>query len=150
MIFIETPQQLQDSIQSIYELGTLSVDTETQGLDPFTSTLLLVQIGNDKEQFLIDARIVNLTPLKPLLEDKSIIKILASAVFDYKFLRRQDIIMENMIDVLNNERILEAGRVRFHTKGYFSLEGLTKRYLDINLDKDVTESFLSQYLNNFV
>ncbi len=141
MILIETSQQLQDSIQSIYELGTLSVDSETQGLDPFTSTLLLVQIGNDKEQFLIDARIVNLTPLKPLLEDKSIIKILASAVFDYKFLRRQDIIMENMIDVLNNERILEAGRVRFHTKGYFSLEGLTKRYLDISLDKAVTESF---------
>lgn len=142
MIFIETTQQLQDSIQDIYELGTLAVDSETQGLDPFTSQLLLVQIGNESEQFLIDTRTTSLEPIKPLLEDKSIIKILANAVFDYKFFRQHDIIMENMIDVLNNERILEAGRVSFHTKGYFALEGLAKRYLNITLDKDVRDSFI--------
>jgi len=142
MKFIETTQQLQDSIQSIYELGILAIDSETQGLDPFSSQLLLVQIGNEQEQILIDARVTSLEPLKSLLEDKSILKILANAVFDYKFFRQQDIIMENMIDVLNNERILEAGRVSFHTKGYFALEGLAKRYLNVTLDKDVRDSFI--------
>lgn len=142
MIFIENTQILHDNLQNIADLKVLGFDLETTGLDPFTDELLLVQLGNEKEQYIIDARKCDISVLKGILEDQTIQKITANGTFEYKWMRRcGNIEPEPLIDVLNAERILKTGIVHFKTQKYFALEGLSDRYLNMKLKKEVRDSF---------
>ena len=50
--------------------------------------MIMFQIGDEENQFIIDTRHVSIAPLKYVLEDKNIIKIFHNAKFDYKFIKR--------------------------------------------------------------
>ena len=64
---------------------TLSIDTETTGLDYTTDSVIMLQIGTETDQFVIDVRNVNIKPLEYILVNKP--KILHNAKFDYLFLQ---------------------------------------------------------------
>ena len=139
------------SLSDSYKLGTiqdvvdycstktvLGVDTETEGFDFTCKKMIMFQIGDEDNQFVIDTRFVSIEPLRNILENKDIIKIFHNAKFDYKFIKRwANIECEGIYCSFLVERILSCGR---HI-GY-GLKDLCKRYLNVELNKEVRNQFI--------
>jgi len=117
--------------------GKIGVDTETTGFDYINGRIIMLQIGNETDQFVIDARNVDILPLKPILESKSILKYLQNVKFDYKFLRSAGITLENVVDTMLQEQILLNGK---QWEG-FGLDDLVIKYMKIALDKSTRAEF---------
>lgn len=109
----------------------LSLDVESDGLDPHTLKLLLVQVGIPGKAFVFDAKL-DLTSLKLLLEDTKILKLVQNGKFDYSALKVvKGIEIHNMFDTMLTERLLTVGMEREN-----SLLDLANKYIGIQLDKD--------------
>jgi len=117
----------------------LGVDTETEGFDFTTKKMIMFQIGDENQQFVIDTRRVSIEPLRNILQNKNILKIFHNAKFDYKFIKKwSDIICEGIYDTYLVERVLNCGKQNY---GY-GLKDVCKRYLDVDLDKEVRSKFI--------
>ena len=139
------------SLSDSYKLGTiqdvvdycstktvLGVDTETEGFDFTCKKMIMFQIGDEDQQFVIDTRFVSIEPLRHILESKKIIKIFHNAKFDYKFIKKwSNIECEGVYCSFLVERILSCGR---HI-GY-GLKDLCKRYLNVELNKEIRNQFI--------
>ncbi len=129
--------RLQDAINVLRKEPILAVDTETNGLDPYESRLLLVQVASPEKCYIVDATKVNLSPLKQILERDSILKILQNAKFDYEMLKQQaGIELENVYDTFLAERLLTAG-----LGVQVNLAALVQKYLGEKMDKAVRKTF---------
>ena len=116
----------------------LGVDTETEGLDFTCKKMIMLQIGDEDTQFVIDTRYVNIDALKPILESRDIIKIFHNAKFDYKFIKKwSGITCECIYDTFLTEIVISCGK----SSGY-GLKDLCKRYLNVELNKDVRNQFI--------
>lgn len=136
--FITESQDLLKALPEIDQMPIITVDTETTGLDPYESDVLLLQVGNPLKQFIIDCRKTPVEPLRPLLEGSKP-KILHNAKFDYKMIRHHfKIEMENMVDTMLVEQVLMNGKV----KSGFGLKDLAPKYLGIEVDKTEQKSFI--------
>ena len=113
----------------------IAVDTETQGRDCHSKKILSLQIGDDINQWVIDCRTVNILRFKELLESKTC--IFHNAKFDYKFLKHAGIVVESIYDTMLAECVIYCGYEKF---GY-SLKDVTKRYLNVDLDKTTRGEF---------
>lgn len=142
-IFIDSQDKFEKYLPEILGFKKVSLDLETTGLDYFSDSILLLQLGTLEIQYIIDVRYVNIMPLKSWLENKDIIKVVVNGVFDYIFLRTLGIQCEGFVDCYLHELILNAGLVDYKTKGYFSLEGMALRYLGIKLDKETRTEFIN-------
>lgn len=142
MIFIESQSKLERYLNEIGDLKYYALDTETTGLCPFRNRLQLVQIGTLEQQYIIDARKVNIQPLKPILENNKVQKYGANLAFDYKFFKRQGIIIENLRDIMIAEQVLKVGKLRLKVPGNYTMEGIARRRLGIELNKTIRQSFI--------
>ena len=127
---------VEESFNIINNLGNIrGLDTETTGLNPHQKELLTVQIGNKGNQVVIDCTTIDISLYKDILEDKSIVYILANAKFDIQFFFKHNIILSNVWDVMLAEQILNLGYPRdsFHA----DLKTLEYKYLGIHMDKSV-------------
>ena len=113
----------------------IAVDTETTGKDWNIKKIICLQIGDDKNQFVIDTRVVDILLFKNLLESTT--SILHNAKFDYKFLKASGIILNKTYDTMLVEAVLYCGYLKY---GY-SLANLCERYLNITLDKSTRGEF---------
>mgnify|MGYP003665285007 FL=1 len=139
------------SLSNSYKLGTiqdvvdycatktvLGVDTETEGFDFTCKKMIMFQIGDENQQFVIDTRFVSIEPLRDILESKDIVKIFHNAKFDYKFIKKwANIDTEGIYCTFLVERIISCGQ---HL-GY-GLKDLCKRYLNVELNKEVRSQFI--------
>jgi len=138
-------QHNQVSKEDIFQYCTtkkfLGVDTETEGLDFLTKKVVMFQIGDNENQFVIDTRDTDIEFLRPILEDRGITKIFHNVKFDYKFIKKwYDITCENVYDTMLGERVLTCGKdVK---PGHHSLEQVCRRRLDIQLDKATRNKFI--------
>lgn len=104
--------------------GTYREDVYKPGLDPRVSRILMVQVGTLEKRFVIDARVVDVSPLLPMLESESVIKVGANLAFESLHFRHNfGINIRNLYDVLLVDRVLTNG---LYTS--YSLEALLKRY----------------------
>jgi len=139
-----------DCIRYFENKDIIEVDTETEYCtwdkekdpqkrrlpDPYTSKVLSLQLGDKYNQFVIDCATVDfITYVKPLFEDKNKIKIFTNAFFDLRFIFHWGIKIKNVCDIFLQEMVLTRGKSL--PKGYRSLDGMTQRYLNIKLNKDV-------------
>jgi DNA polymerase I-like protein with 3'-5' exonuclease and polymerase domains len=116
----------------------IGVDTETDGLDPYSTRLLLLQVATPHKAYIVDCQRVDPLPLKPILENGRTLKILQNAKFDYKILKRiAGIELCNIFDTMLAERLLTAGRAR-----EVSLRQLAMKYVGIVMDKTIRKSFV--------
>ncbi len=125
----------------IGDIQYLQVDCETTGLSHIENDLLLVQIGNMEDQYIFDVRDGVWGIVKSILEDKRI-KILHNACFDYKFLKKAGIILNNVWDTMIIEKLLHNGQTTLG--GFYKLNQLVERYTGINVDKTAQTSFINQ------
>jgi DNA polymerase-1 len=111
----------------------LAIDTETTGLDPYNSKIRLLQISNKEHSYLFDCFVLkDLSFLKDIFENQKPVKIFHNAKFDIKFLKVHfGFNFENIFDTMLASQIISSGD---HSGGH-SLADVTKRYLNITLDK---------------
>ena len=66
---------IQDVVDYCHDKEVLGVDTETEGFDFTCKKMIMFQIGDEHNQYVIDTRHVSIEPLRQILESKKIIKI---------------------------------------------------------------------------
>ena len=140
-----------NSISSNFELATiqdvvnycknkqiLGVDTETEGFDFTCKKMIMFQIGDADNQYIIDTRFISIEPLRDILQNTSITKIFHNAKFDYKFIKKwSNIACEGIYDTFLSELVISCGK----SLGY-GLKDLCKRYLNVELNKEVRNLFI--------
>ena len=127
----------------------LSLDIETtkkynkygkiEGLDPYTSKIVMFQIGTLHHQFIFDTRKVSISFLNDILVNPDIQIVGQNIKFEYKhILHNEGIRLNNLYDTMIAESILYVG---YNLKN--DLQSLASRYCDVYLEKDSTLQFLS-------
>jgi len=131
-------------LNEISKYNILEVDSETTGLDPYTSKISLLQIGIPNQAFVFDMRCdtehsdVSLDLFRPVLTDKNVLKILQNAVFDMKVIKLQGgYYVENIYDTMLVEQLFYLG-LHGHKA---DLATLIFKYLGITVDKEPRNTF---------
>lgn len=142
---IESPKLRYTTEESAYNYlskqAVLQVDTETTGLSFVDDTLLTIQVGTRDHQFVFDVRHKPELPLiKKLMESRSVKKILHNVSFDYKFLKKYGMTLQNVHDTLIAEKVLTNGKDT--PQGYFSLGQTLARYTGEYMSKEMQMSFV--------
>lgn len=134
----------------------VTVDTETSvhplyvgigsGLDPYTSMLISLQIGDENQQFVIDTRYVNIGLISKILTSKSIIKLGVNLKFDFKMIKHHlGVELENIYDIGLAEAVLNCG-----LKASWSLAAISEKYLNLNLNSKQLSLFENYVSKNTV
>lgn len=79
-----TLQEVVDWLECHFVFGT---DTETEGVFNHQNKVIMLQLGNEKDQFVIDTRGLDISVLKKYYEDPKWLKIFHNAKFDVPFLQ---------------------------------------------------------------
>lgn len=121
-----------ESLSLLNSIRVVGLDTETEGLDPYTCALLSLQLGNKEFQVVIDTSTVDVTLYKDYLEsDRTFLGW--NLKFDLKFLYRHGIYPNKVYDGYLAEKLLWLGYpAGVHS---LSLKSAGENYLKIELDK---------------
>ena len=130
---------IDDVVNYCKDKEVLGVDTETEGMDFTCKKMIMFQIGDEDNQYIIDTRFISIEPLRGILESKNIIKIFHNAKFDYKFIKAtSNIELECVYDTFLVERILNCGKDGMK----YGLKDVCNKYLNVELNKDVRNQFI--------
>lgn len=144
---VEDQSRLEEIARELKKAPLISVDLEGTSLDPYEAKLLLFQLAVPNQAYLFDARHLDLHPFTKILADEKILKLAQNAKFDYGMLKAlAGIEMVNIFDTMLAERVLTCGLTKL---GDLSLAALARKYLGIELAKEVRESFISGHLRDF-
>jgi DNA polymerase I len=117
----------------------LGVDTETEGLDFTCKKMIMFQIGDEDNQFIIDTRHISIELLRPILEDVNITKIFHNAKFDYKFIKKwSNITCQGVYDTFLAELVNNCGR-----NIGLGLKDLVRREFNVELNKEIRNKFIN-------
>jgi DNA polymerase-1 len=170
---IRTLPRLKEWIARAYDLGVVAVDTETSSLDPMTAELCgfslavapneacYVPLGHKDggaagggDLFAPQAKLSAdqileadaLKALKPLLEDKGVLKVAQNMKFDWLVFAQRGIEITGYDDTMLISYVLDAG------KGGHGMDDLARRWLnhDTIHFKDVAGSGKSQVSFDYV
>jgi len=126
----------------------IGVDTETTGLDPFTSRIRLLQLASADRAYIVDCfafDALSNARLVALLEADRPVKVLHNAKFDARMLAHHaGIRPRGLFDTYLASKLLTAGQFNLS----HSLKGASERYLDRVVDKTEQRSDWSGELSN--
>lgn len=122
---------LDRSLNDLSHSKNLQLDTETDGCDPHVNTLLTLQLGIEGAQYVIDAKTIDITAYKHLLESRRIVG--QNLKFDLEFLYNYGIVPLKVYDTMIAEQVLNLG---YENYGY-SLQAIAERRLGVYMDKSV-------------
>jgi len=136
-VFVRTTKEFQDAIEDIENNSIIAVDTETSGLDPYTSELWSVQIGTKNNAYLFPFTFLSYNQ-KELLGKITSNKLVVAhnAKFDAKMLKVNNFSIDYVWCTQEAEKVLYAGKY-FR----FGLKDLLKRYFKIEIDKEIRDDF---------
>jgi DNA polymerase I-like protein with 3'-5' exonuclease and polymerase domains len=141
LIFIDKEQDVQNAIDWLITQDAIGFDTETTGLDPLVSKVLLIQMGTPSRQYVFDVAKIGkkkITQLLVAINIPSIMKILHNSIFDYMQIKTNfGISLVNMKCTMLGEQLLNQGK----SGVVFSLDGVVKKYLGHVLEKSTREEF---------
>ena len=127
--WVEDDRELAIVCERLRQEEAIALDIETT----FTRSLCLVQLGTREQNYVIDAlEIMELEPLRVLLGDPEVIKIIHNASFEKSVLRRYGVEITNIVDTLKLSRQRYAGQ---QIEGGHKLGEVCQRELGIELDK---------------
>ncbi len=147
MNIITTLPQLKIAIEEISRASIIAYDLETTGLSPHYDKILLTAISTPDQDYVIDFTYLSIEHfqlLKPILEDKNILKLGFNLVFDYKLTYgNTKVEIAGMFDCMLAEQLLTAGLYVERYKGsQFSLAAVSYRRLGIERNKEIRNSFI--------
>lgn len=117
----------------------MAIDVETAGMDFTDKQIIMLQIGDVDNQFVIDSRNVNTKPLKDLLNNPEMTWLGHNIKFDYKFIKRwMGADLQNVYDTMLAEVLINCGKKKH--SGY-SLGAVTQKYTGNVLDKEERNKF---------
>lgn len=125
---------VEESLKLLEPLTIVGLDTETEGFDPYTKKLLLLQLGCYDFQVVIDCKTIDIQLYKDYLEsDRTFLGW--NLKFDLKFLFRHHIVPKKVYDGFLAEKLMWLG----YPPGFHSLSLKTagETYCNIELDKTV-------------
>ena len=108
-LFGLTQISLEECSKKLLNKTIIACDTETTGLDFLDDTLLMIQIFDGEDSYVIECRGLDLSPLKPIFESKKIVKLFHNAKFDYKFLKQHGLQCERVQDTMLQSKVIHAG-----------------------------------------
>lgn len=122
------------SLELLEPLKVVGLDTETEGLDPYTKRLKTVQLGCREFQIVIDCMTIDIKLYKNYLESHRLF-IGWNLKFDLKFLYHQRIVPRRVYDGYLAEKLMWLG----YPPGMHSLSLKTagETYSGVELDKSV-------------
>jgi DNA polymerase-1 len=137
--YIKTPEEAFKSFEYFDKFNTMGVDTETNGLDPYNNSVILLQLAlPNGKVFVYDLRYIPGELFRVLLEDDGFLHILQNAVFDYKMMKANyGITINRMYDTMIAERCINLGLLNMPA----NLGHLVYKYLNYRIDKDVAAEF---------
>lgn len=119
------------------------LDTETTGLDPRASQLLMVQIGTEDHVFVFDFTRIPIKALRHfegVLTSPQTVKVIHNASFDLKvFYHFGGYMIGPVHDTRFAEVLLKSG-----IENRYDLASVANRRLGVTLDKTVRDSFIGQ------
>ena len=122
---------IEEALEYLNKLDEIGVDTETEGMDAYTKKVLLLQLGDEYNQFVFD-NTIDYKIFKHLLESKLL--ILQNAKFDLKFLFQFDIWPNKVYDTYLAECKLTQGL----NNVFRNLGALNNKYVgDSSVDKSL-------------
>jgi len=117
----------------------IQVDTETTGYFNFKNEILLLQLGDEENQYVLNFPELSKGEKDAITEkillNKDMCKILHNAKFDIKFLWHHGMDIVNVYDTMLAEILLNAGKKT--PDGFYSLYGAAIRYCGVRLKKEV-------------
>lgn len=137
--YITSTEEALKHLEFIEKHPIIEIDTETTGLDPFMSKVVLLQAGVNGKAYVFDIRDgrVDASIFKPMLEGRENLKLLQNAVFDCKMLKANfDIEINRIYDTMLAEQLLYLG---LHHKS--NLQYLVSKYLHLNMPKEIGRTF---------
>lgn len=159
MVFLVSQQHLIESenfevcsldfcINYISELKEVGLDIETtrkynkyfdiEGIDPYTSDIVMIQVGDLDYQFIIDTRTIDATNVIKTILDNNITVIGHNLSFEYgHILQKYDLRLKNMYDTMLVEKVIYNG-----IYNEMSLKKLIERYFKIVIKKETRLEFL--------
>ena len=116
-----------------YQKGLYREDIYQPGLDPYVSNIVMFQIGTLEKRFVIDARVIDISCFKYILENRKILKVGHNLKFEYKFFYNKfNIRMQSIWDTMLTDKVLTNG-----LDLRYSLAALSNRYLHIEQAESV-------------
>lgn len=142
---VKVLNSLDKVIEDLKNIKEIALDCETTGLSPIKDKLIMLQLGTRENQYIIDTRYIDPSPLRYILEDKTKTFIGHNIKFDYNMLKQFNIVLRNVYDTMLSDRVLYNGKysdtfIR-ETKRY-SLAGVYKYYFNKQIEKDPAKEFL--------
>jgi ribonuclease D len=127
--WIESEQEFGALCVDLAGEGDFALDTESDGFHHYFDKLCLLQVSTRKKNFIIDALAVgSLEPLRPVLEDPGVVKVLHAAEQDLMYFRRDhDLKISGLFDTYL------AGQLLGHTR--LGLASLLEEHFGIKLSK---------------
>ena len=125
---------VEESLKLLEPLSIVGLDTETEGFDPYTKKLKLLQLGCYDFQVVIDCETIDIQLYKSYLESDRLF-LGWNLKFDLKFLFRYNIVPKKVFDGFLAEKLMWLG----YPPGIHSLSLKTagETYCNIELDKTV-------------
>ena len=125
----------EESLEMIKDWKCAQADSETSGLDPHSSILLLFQLGSvdGETQIVIDCTTIDIRLYKKRLEEMYL--EFHNGKFDLQFLYQWGIVPRKVYDTMIVEQFLHLGEST--DKGFSSLQEVAMRRLDVFIDKSV-------------
>lgn len=137
--FIDTPDAFQQTCTLLEQESVLGLDVETTLKEP--RILCTIQLATEKHVYVIDALpLKDLTPLKTLMENDQILKLIHNKTFEERVLGLYDIRINNIYDTLIEAR----KRYKKSKEGGHKLGEVCERELGIYLDKSLQASDWTQ------
>lgn len=129
---IKDKKDLKDIADYLLEQDVVAVDTETTGLDPYTSRVRLLQFATEDRSYIIDCFCFEeLDELKEVFNSVKPVKIFHNAKFDIKMLKvHYKFDFENIFDTMLASQIISCGLPNSH-----NLKDVVMRYLGKEMDK---------------
>jgi DNA polymerase-1 len=139
-----------EALLLLESLNEISLDTETEGLDPYTKKLLLLQLGNYEFQIMFDIAsydgIIPIQVVEFLNRKSEVLYILQNAKFDLKFLFKQGVILKKVYDTMLAEIIITNG-LQYSGR---DLATLAWKYCQVELDKSIRGRIIKHGLDESV